>query len=208
MLTKLDIKKIFELLEKNNPNPKIELYYTNNFTLLIAVILSARATDVSVNKVTKELFNIIKTPYDLLQFEFKNFLNAVKTIGLYITKTNNIYKTAKVLIDEYNGIIPNSFEELIKLPGVGRKSANVIMSVAFGYDTIAVDTHVNRVSKRIGFTNSKNLLQIEQDLMQIVPKEYLKNAHHWLVLHGRYICKAIKPKCNDCILNKICLKRL
>lgn len=196
---------IFDLLQSKIANPKIELNFVNNFTLLIAVVLSARATDVSVNKVTKNLFQQIKTPQDLLNFGYENFLLSVKTIGLYKAKTDNIFKTANILINQYNSEVPNNFIKLIDLPGVGRKSANVILSAAFGVNTIAVDTHVNRVSKRLKFVEANaNLLQIENRLMQITPAKYLKDAHNYLVLHGRYTCKAIKPKCLECILQKNC----
>lgn len=195
---------IFSTLLANNPNPKTELNYENHFTLLIAVVLSAQATDISVNKATKELFKIIKEPKDIISLGEDNLKKYIKNIGLYNSKAKNILLLSKMLLSDYNNKIPCSLEELQKLPGVGRKTANVVLQVAFGMPTIAVDTHVFRVSNRIGVTNAKNPKEVELQLLEIVPVEYLQYAHHLLILHGRYICKAIKPLCYKCVINSYC----
>ncbi len=198
------IEEIFNRLSDNISDPKIELHYTNDFTLLIAVILSARNTDKGVNKVTFDLFKIIQSPKELLDFGFENFVNSIRTIGLYKTKASNIFKTANILFENYDSKIPNTFEALISLPGVGRKSANVILHTLFDNPTIAVDTHVFRVSRRLGFSEGKTPHKVEEDLMRIIPEKLKPQAHHLLVLHGRYICKARKPKCFECTLKDLC----
>ena len=198
------IDNILKAFHKNNPNPKTELDYNNIFTFLIAVILSAQATDVTVNKATKNLFKKYDSPEKFLLLGEEKLKNYIKTINLYPTKAKNIIKTCKILVEEYNLEVPDSLTELMKLPGVGRKTANVILNSAFGIDTIPVDTHVLRVSNRLGIACGKTPIQVEEQLTKILPKKYFSKAHHWLVLHGRYICKAIKPKCSLCIISKYC----
>lgn len=195
---------IFRTLRNNNPNPKTELEYTNNFTLLVAVILSAQATDISVNKATKHLFPGYDTPESLLKLGLEGLKKYIKTIGLYNTKANNIIGLCQELITKYNSTVPDTFEELITLPGVGRKTANVLLNCAFGLPTMAVDTHVFRVSKRLGLSKGSTPIEVEKELLLTIPTKYLKDAHHLLILHGRYICIAKKPKCEICPINKYC----
>lgn len=195
---------ILELLKKNIQNPQIELKYTNNFTLLVAVILSAQATDISVNKATLKLFLEYDTPEKILQLGIDSLKNYIKSIGLFNSKANNIIKLSKNLIEEHNSLVPSTFEALIKLPGVGRKSANVVLNTAFGAKTMPVDTHIKRVSFRLGWTLNKDPYKVEQDLLKLIKPDFLNLAHHLLVLHGRYVCKAIKPQCQSCCLNKFC----
>ncbi|OEY86420.1 endonuclease III [Wolbachia pipientis] len=199
-----DIKQIFERLKQANPTPKTELYYTNDFTLLVAIVLSARATDISVNKATKKLFTIISSPEEMLNLGQIALQEYISSIGLCKAKAKNIINLSKILIEKHGSMVPANFGSLIALPGVGRKSANVFLNCSVGIPTLAVDTHVFRVSNRIGLVTEKSLLKTEQSLMQIIPKEYLFYAHHWLVLHGRYVCKAKKPLCNSCIIKDLC----
>lgn len=198
------VEKIFEIFHKNNPNPKTELEYVNNFTLLVAVVLSAQSTDISVNKATKELFQHYDTPTKILQLGEDRLKNYIKTIGLFNTKAKNIIALSSILVENYNSIVPNNFEDLILLPGVGRKTANVMLSSVFGTLAIAVDTHVFRVSKRLGLSDGTTPEKVEADLLKIIPKKWLINAHHWLILHGRYVCKAKKPDCDHCTLVSYC----
>lgn len=198
------INIIFSKLLSSIQNPKTELNYTNNFTLLVAVVLSAQATDISVNKSTNELFKVIKEPKDIISLGENNLKEYIKNIGLYNSKAKNIVLLSKMLVLDYNNKVPSSLEELQKLPGVGRKTANVVLHVAFNIPTIAVDTHVFRVSNRIGLTKGKKPIDVELQLLKITPREYLKYAHHLLILHGRYICKAIKPLCYKCVINNYC----
>lgn len=198
------MKKIFEALHGQNPNARIELNYTNPFTLLIAVVLSAQATDIQVNKITPAIFSEISTPQDLLNKTPEWLFEKVRSINYNKTKAKNIYKTAQKLQLEFNGIVPDDFEKLQTLPGVGRKSANVILNACFELPTMPVDTHVFRVANRTGLVKSENLIEVEMGLLAIIPKEYAKVAHHLLVLHGRYICKAKNPKCQECVINKYC----
>ncbi|WP_333023504.1 endonuclease III [Wolbachia endosymbiont of Pentidionis agamae] len=203
----MDIKKvelIFERFKQSNPIPKIELNYVNRFTLLIAIVLSARTTDVSVNKITKELFNIVDTPDKMLNLGQDKLKKHISSIGLYNSKAKNVIELSKILIEKYSSKVPTDFDDLISLPGVGRKSANVFLNSVLGMKTIAVDTHVFRVSNRIGLVEEKNVLKTEQSLLRIIPDKYLLYAHHWLVLHGRYICKAQKPMCGQCIISNLC----
>ncbi len=200
----LPVDKIFEALHKNNPNPKTELEYKDGFTLLVAVVLSASATDISVNKATKDLFVNYDSPEKILALGLDGLKNYIKTIGLHNTKANNIIKLCKILLDKYNSNVPNNFEELVELPGVGRKTANVVLNCLFGVDSIPVDTHVFRVSKRLGLAYGNSPEKVERELLAIIPQKWQKHAHHWLVLHGRYICKARSPKCTECYLNKYC----
>ena len=198
------IDHIFQIFSKQNPDPKTELKYNNNFTLAVAVILSAQATDVSVNKATKELFISHNTPQQMLNLGEDGLKTYIKTIGLYNTKAKNIIALCSILIDKYNSEIPSKFEQLIKLPGIGRKTANVILNCTFGKLTMAVDTHVYRVSHRIGFSAGNTPEKVEKDLLKNIPKKWMKHAHHWLILHGRYICKARKPLCLECLIAKHC----
>jgi endonuclease-3 len=199
----MKIDEIFTILHKLNPNPLTELYYTNNFTLLIAIILSAQSTDIGVNKATKELFSKYDTPKDILNLGELGLNDYIKTIGLFNTKAKNIINLCKILVANDLPISEN-FDDLIKLPGVGRKTANVYLNNYYGLGTIGVDTHVARTSQRLGLSNSKSINKIEADLQKIIPTKWLKNAHNWLVLHGRYICKAKKPLCNICPINALC----
>jgi len=204
MKNDIDINKIFLKLKKNNPNPKTELNYKNNFELLISVILSAQATDISVNSATSKLFAKNNTPESIIKLGENGLKKHIKSIGLYNTKAKNIIKTCKILNIEYKNIVPNSFNDLIKLPGVGRKTANVVLNEAFNEPTIAVDTHVFRVSRKIGLSNGKNELSVETDLLNVIPKKYIKYAHMWLILHGRYTCTAKNPNCKNCCINNYC----
>lgn len=204
MLTKSEIEEIFERFKSENPNPTSELVSPNNFTFAVAVLLSAQTTDKAVNKVTPMLFKVADTPQKMLALGIDKLKEYIKSIGLYNNKAKNIMLLSQKLIDSYNSELPRSRDELEKLPGIGRKSANVIANQLFGTDNIAVDTHVLRVSNRLGFSKSKNPIDVEKDLINIVPKQFHKNASDWIVLHGRYICTAKKPKCNDCFLFDLC----
>ncbi|WP_341811903.1 endonuclease III [Wolbachia endosymbiont (group A) of Conops quadrifasciatus] len=198
------IELIFKKFQQSNPAPKIELNYTNHFTLLVAIVLSARTTDVSVNKITRELFNIADTPEKMLSFGQNELRKCISSIGLYNSKAKNIIGLSKILIERYNSEVPTDFDDLVSLPGVGRKSANVFLNSGLGISTLAVDTHVFRVSNRLGLVREKDVFKTEQSLLNVVPKEYLLCAHHWLVLHGRYVCKAQKPSCETCIIHDLC----
>ncbi len=196
--------KIFSTLRSLNPEPKTELRYESPFELLIAVILSAQATDVSVNKATDKLFAIANTPKAMLDLGVRGLKPYIKTIGLYNSKAENIIKTCRTLIEAHDGKVPRSREALEKLPGVGRKTANVVLNTAFGEPTIAVDTHIFRVSNRTGIAPGKTPLEVEKRLVRLTPAEFRKDAHHWLILHGRYICKARKPLCGECPVIEWC----
>lgn len=198
------IEKIFKTFEQNNPTPTTELIYHSAFELLIAVILSAQATDISVNRATQHLFQQASTAQKMLDYGEECLRNDIKTIGLFNSKTKNIIQTCQILVSEYDGQVPSTRKQLEQLPGVGRKTANVLLNTLFGENTIAVDTHIFRVAHRLGFSEGKTPEKVEQDLLKLIPKKYLKNAHHWLVLHGRYICQARKPKCDMCPINKSC----
>ncbi|NVK17090.1 MAG: endonuclease III [Methylocystaceae bacterium] len=203
-MKKADREEFFRRLEEDNPEPKGELDYTNPYTLLVAVALSAQATDVGVNKATKELFKIISTPQDMLDLGEAGLKEHIKTIGLYNSKAKNVMKAAQMLVDHHGGIVPNDQAALEKLPGVGRKTANVVRSMAWGVPTIAVDTHVFRVANRTGMAKGKTPLEVEKKLLKCIPKQYLFHAHHWLILHGRYTCKARKPDCDKCKVYDLC----
>lgn len=203
-MNKESVEKIFFILQKNNPTPTTELVFQNHFELLISVILSAQATDVSVNKATKILFPIANTPEKIFALGVNGLKKYIRTIGLYNAKADNIIKTCDILISKFHSTVPNNREDLESLPGVGRKTANVILNTAFGEATIAVDTHIFRVSNRIGLAKAKTPLATEQQLLKIIPKKYLKDAHHWLVLHGRYVCTARNPKCDTCAISQYC----
>ncbi len=200
-----DSNQIFKILSSNNPTPKTELNYNNKFTLAIAVILSAQSTDIAVNKATQKLFIKYNTAEKMLQLGENNLKSYIKTIGLFNIKARNIIKLSNMLIKDYQGKIPNTFEKLITLPGIGMKTANVILNCAFNKKTIAIDTHVYRVAHRLGFTTSTSLKIIEKDLLTKIANKWLHHAHNWLVLHGRYICKAKDPKCLSCAIKKFCL---
>ena len=196
--------EIFARLRRNNPNPATELKYSNPFELLVAVVLSAQSTDVGVNKATAELFKVANTPQAMIKLGIRRLKGYIKTIGLYNSKAGNIMKTCRILVKEHGGKVPDNREDLEKLPGVGRKTANVILNTAFGQPTIAVDTHIFRVANRTGIAPGKNVLEVEKKLLEFVPEQYLKNAHHWLILHGRYTCTARKPHCGSCIIYDLC----
>ena len=205
IIKKAYINKIFEIFSKNNPHPKTELVYKNNYTLLVAVVLSAQSTDKGVNKATEKLFKIVSNPYEMIELGEKKLKNYINIIGLFNNKAKNIIALSHQLIDKYKGQVPDDFEALKELPGVGRKTANVVLNCAFNKPTIAVDTHIFRLANRIGLVNEDDVLRTELQLLKIVPKKYMIHAHHWLILHGRYICIARKPKCEICQINKYCL---
>ena len=198
------IGAIFERFAAKNPHPETELQYTNSYTLLVAVVLSAQATDIGVNKATKSLFAKVDSPQKMVELGLENLKQYIKTIGLFNTKAKNVVALSKILIEKYQGQIPQTREELETLPGVGRKTANVVLNVAFGQPTIAVDTHIFRVANRTGLASGKTPLAIELELNSVIPPSYLLHAHHWLILHGRYICKAQKPLCSQCPINDLC----
>ncbi len=197
-------RQIFERLAAENPHPQTELNYNNPFELLIAVILSAQATDVGVNKATARLFPVANTPESILALGLDGLKDYIKTIGLYNAKAENIIKTCRILMEKYNSQVPETRAALEALPGVGRKTANVVLNTAFGLPCIAVDTHIFRVANRTGLAKGKTPLEVEKKLEKTIDKAFLKDAHHWLVLHGRYVCLARKPKCPDCIISDLC----
>jgi endonuclease-3 len=203
-MKKKDIEPFFEILSADLPEPKTELDYKNPYTLVVAVALSAQATDVGVNKATKELFKKVDTPEKMVKLGEAKLRDQIKTIGLYRNKAKNVIAMSNMLINEFNSEVPRTREELERLPGVGRKTANVVMNEAFGEATIAVDTHIFRVSNRTGLAPGKNVLEVEHELLKRVPKDYLQHAHHWILLHGRYVCKARKPDCPSCKVVDYC----
>ncbi len=203
-MNKLKRQEIFTRFRDANPHPTTELEYENTFQLLIAVILSAQATDRSVNIATRPVFEICKTPQDILNLGLEAFTQAIQSIGLYKTKAKNVLKTCEMLVVLHQGQVPAEREALEALPGVGRKTANVVLNTAFGQPTMAVDTHIFRVSNRTGIAPGKNVIEVEKNLLKFVPKEFLIDAHHWLILHGRYICLARKPKCPNCGIADLC----
>jgi len=196
--------EIFQKLKAQNPEPTTELNYSSPFELLIAVVLSAQATDVGVNKATKKLYPVANTPEAIYALGLDGLKTYIRTIGLYNTKAKNIIKTCKLLIDEFDSQVPEDRISLERLPGVGRKTANVILNTAFGQPTIAVDTHIFRVSNRTGIAPGKDVRVVEEKLIKFVPDEYKKDAHHWLILHGRYTCTARKPRCGSCVIYDLC----
>lgn len=204
MLTRAQISEVFRRLSEQNPEPKTELESVNNYTLLVAVICSAQATDVGVNKATKDLFPIVNTPQKMLDLGEDGLKRYIKTIGLFNSKAKNVIAMSKLLVEKHDGNVPDTLEELQALPGVGRKTANVLLNCAFGQPTIAVDTHVFRISNRIGLVKAANVEETERQLLKKIPKQWLYHAHHWLILHGRYVCKARKPECVRCVINDIC----
>jgi endonuclease-3 len=197
-------QEIFERLRANEPHPTTELHYGNPFQLLIAVMLSAQSTDVGVNKATRALFKKVKTPRAMLQLGEAGLKEHIKTIGLYNTKASNIIKTCSILEAQHHGKVPGDRAALEALPGVGRKTANVVLNTAFGQPTIAVDTHIFRVANRTGIAPGKTVTEVEQRLLRLVPDEFRQDAHHWLILHGRYTCIARKPRCQSCIISDLC----
>ena len=196
--------KIFEILKQNNPNPETELHHTSTFELLISVILSAQSTDVGVNKATDILYKIANTPEQIYNLGYDKLCEYIKTIGLYKTKSKNVIETCNILVKKHNSIVPNNMDDLIELPGVGRKTANVILNTAFRQIAMAVDTHIFRLANRIPLAKGKNVVEVEKRLLKLIPKEYLLDAHHWIILHGRYICTAQRPKCRNCIIYDYC----
>ena len=196
--------EIFSRLREHNPNPTTELNWDTPFELLAAVLLSAQATDVGVNKATARLFPVANTPQAILDLGLDALKEHIKTIGLYNTKAENLMKTCRILVEQHAGEVPRTRAELEALPGVGRKTANVVLNTAFGELTMAVDTHIFRVSNRTGIAPGKNVLEVEKKLMRHVPREFLRDAHHWLILHGRYTCVARKPRCGSCVIEDLC----
>jgi endonuclease-3 len=203
-LSKEKILEIFSRFSKITPEPKGELEYTSPYTLLIAVVLSAQSTDVGVNKATKKLFSLAKTPKEMIAIGENKVIENIRTIGLYKNKAKNIISLSNMLLEDFDGEVPKTHVELESLPGVGRKTANVVLSMAFGIPTIAVDTHVFRVSNRTGLAIGKNVEEVEKKLIKRLPEKYFFHAHHWLILHGRYTCKARNPLCLDCVIADLC----
>lgn len=203
-MKKENIAELFKRLKKHNPEPTTELNYSSPFELLIAVILSAQATDKGVNKATDQLYKVANSPQDILALKERGLKQYIKTIGLFNTKARNIIKTCKILSEEYDGQVPEDRHALESLPGVGRKTANVILNTAFGHPTIAVDTHIFRVANRTGIAPGKTVLEVEKKLLKAVPPRYKQDAHHWLILHGRYTCIARKPRCGSCMIEDLC----
>ena len=205
LLNKFQSEKLLKILNRSIKKPETSLKYRNQFTLLTSVVLSAQCTDINVNNVTKNIYKKYYTPKHFIKLGIKRIKELIKSIGLFNTKAKNLYNLSKILVEKYQSKIPDNFENLINLPGVGRKTANVVLNAAFNKPTIAVDTHVFRVSNRTGLTNGKNPDQVEEQLLKILPNKYLKKAHHLILLHGRYICKSRNPLCSKCLINKICL---
>ena len=203
-MIKKTIDAIFAIWQKENPEPKTELIFSNNYTLLVAVVLSAQSTDVGVNKATKALFQVADTPEKMLALGEKNLKKYIATIGLFNGKAANIIKLSEILIKKFNSEVPQDFESLKSLPGVGQKTANVVLNCAFGHPTIAVDTHVFRVANRIGFVDETTPEKTEIALLKTIPKKWQNHAHHWMILHGRYVCKARKPECWHCKIVQFC----
>ena len=203
-LSKKNIWEIFSRFSKITPEPKGELEYTSPYTLLVAVVLSAQSTDVGVNKATEKLFAIAKTPGEMVKIGENKIIENIRTIGLYKNKAKNIINLSQKLLDDFGGEVPKTHIELESLPGVGRKTANVVLSMAFGIPTIAVDTHVFRVSNRTGLAIGKNVEEVEEKLIKRLPEKYFFHAHHWLILHGRYTCKARNPLCLECVISDLC----
>ena len=196
--------EIFIRLRNENPEPKTELKYNSTFELLISVILSAQATDVSVNKATEKLYKVANTPEAIHALGVEGLKEYLKTIGLFNTKASNVIKTCDALANKHGSVVPNNREELEALPGVGRKTANVVLNTAFRQIAMAVDTHIFRISNRTGIAPGKNVLEVEKRLIKLVPEEFLLDAHHWLILHGRYVCLARKPRCSACVIEDLC----
>jgi endonuclease-3 len=205
LLNKNKALKLIKLLNKSIKNPKTSLKYRNKFTLLTSVVLSAQCTDVNVNNVTRTIYKKYYTPKHFVDLGINKIRNLIRSIGLFNNKAKNLYYLSKILLEKHQNKVPNKFEELMHLPGVGRKTANVVLNAAFNKPTIAVDTHVFRVGNRTGLSNGKNPEQVENQLLKILPEKHLKKAHHLILLHGRYTCKSRNPLCKKCVINKICL---
>jgi endonuclease-3 len=205
LLNRNKASELIKLLKKSIKNPKTSLKYRNQFTLLTSVVLSAQCTDVNVNNVTRSIYKKYYTPKHFVNLGINKIRSLIKSIGLFNNKAKNLYYLSKILLEKHQSRVPNKFEELILLPGVGRKTANVVLNAAFNKSTIAVDTHVFRVGNRTGLSNGKNPEQVENQLLKILPKKHIKKAHHLILLHGRYTCKSRNPLCNKCVINKICL---
>ncbi|WP_111859335.1 endonuclease III [Acinetobacter sp. CFCC 10889] len=203
-MTKKQIQTFFERLREQRPHPETELNYSSPFELLVAVTLSAQATDVSVNKATDKLFPVANTPEKIYALGVDGLKEYIKTIGLYNSKAENVIKACKMLIELHNSQVPDNRKDLEALPGVGRKTANVVLNTAFGQPTMAVDTHIFRLGNRTGLAVGKDVLEVEQRLIKVIPKEFILDSHHWLILHGRYCCIARKPKCGECIVSDVC----
>ncbi len=203
-LDKAEVQELFSRLRELNPKPTTELEYASPFELLVAVTLSAQATDVGVNKATRRLFPVANTPEKILALGEEGLKKYIATIGLFNAKAKNVIATCRILVDRYGGEVPRSREALEALPGVGRKTANVVLNTAFGEPTMAVDTHIFRVANRTGLAPGKNVREVEDGLLKAVPPEFLHDAHHWLILHGRYVCKARKPDCPQCVIRDLC----
>lgn len=197
-------RQIFARLQAANPHPTTELNYSSEFELLVAVLLSAQATDVGVNKATDKLFPVANTPETILALGQEGLESYIATIGLYRSKAKHLLQTCRILIEQHGSQVPQNREALEALPGVGRKTANVLLNTLFGHPTIAVDTHIFRIANRIGLAPGKTVDEVEQKLLKVVPREYMQDAHHWLILHGRYVCKARKPECAQCIISDLC----
>lgn len=204
LLSDSQMDEIFSRWQKQNPEPESELEYVNPYTLLVAVVLSAQATDKSVNKATAPLFKIVDTPEKMLELGEEGLISYIKSIGLYKNKAKNIISLSNSLIQDFNSKVPDNREDLMKLAGVGRKTANVVLNVIFNQPSMPVDTHLMRISPKIGLAEGKTPEQIEESLLKRIPEKYLKNAHHWILLHGRYVCTARNPNCNDCIISDLC----
>ena len=203
-MTKKQIQTFFERLREQRPNPKTELNYSSPFELLVAVTLSAQATDASVNKATDKLFPVANTPEAIYALGVEGLKEYIKTIGLYNSKAVNVIKACEMLIKKHDSVVPDNRADLEALPGVGRKTANVVLNTAFGQPTMAVDTHIFRVGNRTGLAVGKNVLEVEHRLVKVIPKEFIIDSHHWLILHGRYCCIARKPKCHECVVADVC----
>lgn len=208
VLSREQVISLFERFKSENPVPKTELIATNNYTLLVSVVLSAQATDKSVNKATESLYQKVDTPQKMLELGEEGLIAYIKSIGLYKNKAKNVIALSKILIEKFNSEIPKTREDLMSLPGVGRKTANVILNVVYGEKTMPVDTHLLRISPRIGLSFGTTPESIERDLLKIIPDEYMQHAHHWLILHGRYVCTARNPKCSECLISDICQHNL
>lgn len=208
VLSREQVISVFERFKSENPAPTTELIATNNYTLLVSVVLSAQATDKSVNKATESLYKIVDTPQKMLELGEEGLIEYIKSIGLYKNKAKNVIALSKILIEKFNSEIPKTREDLMSLPGVGRKTANVVLNVVYGEKTMPVDTHLLRISPRIGLSFGTTPESIEKDLLKIIPDEYMQHAHHWLILHGRYVCTARNPKCSECLIKDICQQNL
>ena len=208
VLSREQVISVFERFKSENPAPTTELIATNNYTLLVSVVLSAQATDKSVNKATESLYQKVDTPQKMLELGEEGLIEYIKSIGLYKNKAKNVIALSKILIEKFNSEIPKTREDLMSLPGVGRKTANVILNVVYGEKTMPVDTHLLRISPRIGLSFGTTPESIETDLLKIIPDEYMQHAHHWLILHGRYVCTARNPKCSECLISDICQHNL